>query len=331
MLNKLTCWGRILLLHSEITKHIVTAVGSLQAMNEDDWKVILGRIKEGKCTPFLGAGVNFGILPLGAQIAHEWASEENFPLRSCDDLASVSQFIAVKYKDSIIPKDKILARFRSERKPDFSQSDDRLECLRALADLPLPVYLTTNYDDLMVQALTHTVPKKNPRREVCRWHTGRKAIPSVIIGENPPSRDPLLLRQWEVANPIVFHLHGSDEDSQSLVLTEDDYLDFLVNISKKQKILPTRIQQALTDASLLFIGYRLRDINFRVIYRGLVQSMEGSLRRLNVTVQMKPPEDNAGDEVAAETYLENYFDDLKVTVFWGTATQFAKELRNRWR
>jgi hypothetical protein len=290
-------------------------------MTEDDWKVLLGRIRDGKCTPFLGAGVSYGILPLGGQIAREWASEDGFPLRSSDDLPAVAQFIAVKYGDPMYPKDRILARLKGEKTVDFSQPDPRLECLRALAELPLPVYLTTNYDDLLLQALRHTDPPKNPRREVCRWHAGLKSVPVVAGAKYTP----------DYANPIVFHLHGSDEYSRSLVLTEDDYLDFLVNISRNPRMLPPRIQEALTDASLLFVGYRLRDVNFRVIYRGLVQSMEGSLRRLNVAVQMRPPDDHAGDTVSAEKYLNEYFDGLKVSVFWGTASEFAQELRERWR
>jgi len=83
-------------------------------------------------------------------------------------------------------------------------------------------------------------------------------------------------------NPVVFHLHGSDENEDSLVLTEDDYLDFLVNMSRNERMLPPRIERALTEASLLFIGYRLRDVNFRVIYRGLVQKLDGSRRRLSI-------------------------------------------------
>jgi hypothetical protein len=289
-------------------------------MTEDNWKVLLTRIKEGKCTPFLGAGVNYGILPLGGQIAREWASDEQFPLRTQDDLASVAQFIAVKY-DAMTPKGKILDRLKKEARPDFSKPDERLDCLRALAELPLPVYLTTNYDDLMVEALRHAEPKKEPRREVCRWHVRLKSIPAVLGGKYQPSP----------ANPLVFHLHGSDEFVQSLVLTEDDYLDFLVNISRSRKLLPPRIEEALTDASLLFIGYRLRDINFRVIHRGLVQSMDGSLRSLSVTVQMSPPDDCREDAKPAQEYLDSYFDDLNVRVYWGTAADFAKELRDRWR
>jgi hypothetical protein len=293
-------------------------------MTEEDWKVLLPRIKQGKCTPFLGAGVNYSILPTGGQIAREWADEEQFPLRPDADLASVAQFVAVKY-DSMTPKDRILERLLREPRPDFSQPDERLECLRALAELPLPIYLTTNYDDLMVQALCQTEPQKNPRREICRWHNGLnpKTIPAVIGGSANYNPD--------CANPLVFHLHGSDAFVQSLVLTEDDYLDFLVNISQNRKLLPARIQEALTDASLLFIGYRLRDVNFRVIHRGLVQSMDGSLRRLSVTVQVTPPEDHGGDISAAEKYLAKYFEGMQVRVYWGTATDFAKELRDRWR
>lgn len=293
-------------------------------LTEDDWKILLGRIKEGKCTPFLGAGVNYKILPLGGDIAKEWSSEDGFPLQSSDDLAAVAQFIAVKYGDSMYPKDRILARLKEPQKPDFSDKDEhRLDCLRALAELPLPVYMTTNYDDLLVEALRHMQPPKSPRRELCRWNSKLRGVPTVFGATAKYKPDH--------ANPVVFHLHGSDDYPSSLVLTEDDYLDFMVNISRKQSILPPRIQEALTDASLMFIGYRLRDINFRVIYRGLVQSMEGSLRRLSVTVQMKPPDDHAGNTEAAEKYLDGYFADLNVRVFWGTAGQFANELLERWR
>ena len=291
-------------------------------MNTDDWNLLLGRIKDGKCTPFLGAGVNYGILPLGGRIAQDWAAQEGFPLRSSEDLANVAQFLAVKYDDPMYPKERILKQLALDKKPDFSQPDEHLDCLRALAGLPLPVYLTTNYDDLMVEALRHTDPPKNPRREFCRWHKGLKSLPSVFGAAARYTPD--------YANPVVFHLHGSNDYVESLVLTEDDYIDFLVNVSRRQKLLPPRIQEAMTNASLLFIGYRLKDINFRVIYRGLVQSMDGSQRRLSVTVQVTPPDDHAGAPEKAEQFLTDYFDELKVRVYWGTAAQFAKELRYRW-
>jgi hypothetical protein len=291
-------------------------------MTENDWNVLLSRIQEGRCTPFVGAGVNYGILPLGAEIAQEWATAESFPFKASDDLATVAQFLAVKYKDPMFPKDRMLRRLRSAPRPDFAGPDARLECIRALAALPLPIYLTTNYDDLMLQALRHTSPKKNPRREACRWNSAMRASSTALGGSS--SYEP------DASNPLVFHLHGTDDRVESLVLTEDDYLDFLVNTSRSPKMIPARIQRALTEASLLFIGYRLRDINFRTLYRGLVESMDGSLRRLSVTVQMTPPDGHSGDPTQAEQFLAQYFERLNVRVYWGTAAQFATELRNRW-
>ena len=213
----------------------------------------------------------------------------------------------------MFPKEEILKWFATVAPPDFTAPD---EPLAALADLPLPVYMTTNYDDFMAKALVSR--NKDPRREVCRWN-------SRLKGRTPPLRP-------TPANPVVFHLHGHHEVPESLVLTEDDYLDFLVNLSKDQdKLLPPRIQQALTEASLLFIGYRLADWDFRVLFRGLVHAMEASLRRVSVAVQLPP---NAPEQVhrhSVQKYLIDYFEDIKVRVYWGTAREFAAELRDRWR
>ena len=41
------------------------------------------------------------------------------------------------------------------------------------------------------------------------------------------------------------------------MLTEDDYLDFLVAVSRDEELLPHQIQRALAGTSLLFVGYRL--------------------------------------------------------------------------
>ena len=107
------------------------------------------------------------------------------------------------------------------------------------------------------------------------------------------------------------------------MLTEDDYLDFLVAIARDAALLPHQIQRALAGTSLLFVGYRLADWDFRVIHRGLVAATEASLRRLSVTVQL------AAEEPARE-YLDQYFGALKLRVYWGTAAAFAGELSERW-
>jgi len=97
--------------------------------------------------------------------------------------------------------------------------------------------------------------------------------------------------------PVVYHLHGHLDVPELLVLTEDDYLDFLVDLwqsnadpqsANARPMLPMRIQEAVTNASLLFIGYRLADWNFRVILRGLLQRFMPRERYKHVTVQLSP-------------------------------------------
>ena len=286
---------------------------------DEDWKDILLPIKYGKCTPFLGAGACFGVLPLGSDIAQEWAKEHDFPLEDSTNLAQVAQFIAVK-RNPLRPKYEIKERFEKVTPPDFTKFD---EPHGLLAELPFPVYITTNYDDFMVQALKSL--NKDPKQELCRWNKVVKGHPSVFEQESV----------FEPTNqcPVVFHLHGHIGVPASLVLTEDDYLDFLVNISKDQGLIPSRIQRAFRETSLLFLGYQLADWDFRVLFRSLAGYLEKGVSQAHVSVQLVPVGDKASDKQRAKVrdYLDRYFAQLSVRVYWGTCRKFANELRERWR
>jgi hypothetical protein len=294
-------------------------------LEERDWNLLLRRIKAGKCTPFLGAGACFGVLPLGSDIAQKWAEKHEYPLEDCHDLARVAQYLAVT-EDPMTPKEIIAGWIKNVPPPNFTEPD---EPHGILADLPLPVYITTNYDDFMVEALKSR--NKDPKQELCRWNKFVKKLPSIFDSESDFNSTP--------ANPVVFHLHGHTKVPESLVLTEDDYLDFLVAISKDQvtmskhqRLLPARIEQAFAGASLLFLGYRIADWDFRVLFRILVSYMEISTKRAHVSVQLVPGEDrlSKSEKEKAQEYLDRYFDELKIRVYWGTCHEFAEELRKRW-
>ena len=93
--------------------------------------------------------------------------------------------------------------------------------------------------------------------------------------------------------------------------------------------MPPRIQEALAATSLLFVGYQLADWNFRVLFRGLVETVARSDRLLNVTVQL-PRQGDAEKVRAIHRYLDDYYDEMKVKVYWGDARQFAAELWCNW-
>ncbi|MDN3515430.1 MAG: SIR2 family protein [Candidatus Brocadia sp.] len=291
-------------------------------LEDKDWDNLLCRIKAGKCTPFLGAGASYGLLPLGKDIAQKWAKDHDYPLEDSGNLARVAQFLAVEI-DQMNPKEKIVEEFKGAIKNVESPGSPTVnEIHKLMSDLPLPVYMTTNYDNFIEQALKSK--NKNPKLELCKWNEYVKQnFQSVFAAATGFSPD--------VTNPVVFHLHGHIDMAESLVLTEDDYLDFLMSISD-QDLLPARIREAFTGTSLLFIGYQISDWNFRVLFRSLVSYMKKSLQRSHVSVQITPVKetDTENHKKKAQDYLDHYFGELRIRVYWGTADQFAAELKSRW-
>ncbi len=191
-------------------------------LTDRDWENLLKKIDRGSCVPFLGAGACYGSLPLGGDIAREWAEKYHYPMADTGDLVRVSQFLAVEY-DLTYPKELVLERLGSGSPPDFRAVD---EPHGVLADLPLKIYLTTNYDDFMVKALASRC--RDPKREFCRWNELIREQPTLFDAE--PTYEPT------VARPLVYYLHGHT-DPNSVVLTEDDYLTFLAAM-QDPKLLP---------------------------------------------------------------------------------------------
>ncbi len=287
-------------------------------MTDENWKFLLGRIKAGKCTPFLGAGASSGAFPLGSDIAREWAKEYGYPLNDSLDLARVAQFVAVT-EDRMTPKDRIQEQFQALPPPDFASPD---EPHRVLADLPFPIYITTNYDNSIISALQNR--QKDPKLELCRWNSYVRENEKSIFDIDPTYMP-------TAANPLVFHFHGHHKMPESMVLTEDDYLDFLINISKDENLLPPCIRKAMTGSSLLFLGYKIADWDFRVLFRSIVGYLEKSLIRKHISVQIAPDHEGIMIEQQenVQKYLERYYDRDEVRVYWGSFSEFAAELKGR--
>ncbi len=286
------------------------------SLSDNDWKLLLHRIKEGRCTPFLGAGAAYPALPLGSDVAEQWSTKYSYPLADRADLPRVAQYLAVTY-DSMWPKERLADSFKKCAAPDFSARD---EPHSVLSRLPLPIYMTTNYDDLMIRALK--AQGREGLRETCRWKSDIKRLPSEFDGGYVPSAQ----------RPVVFHLHGHLDAPRSMVLTEDDYLDFLMRITTDPQILPPRIQEAFTDSTVLFLGYGLTDWNFRVLFRALVEYLEKSSSRSHVSVQLPhvTPDMTAEQKESVQKYFDNYYENLRIRVFWGTCREFVSELGRRW-
>lgn len=298
--------------------------GAEQSGGWDDrvWDRLVRQLRNGDCTPFLGAGACAGTLPLGAQLAREWADRYGYPFDDVTNLAAVMQHAGILEEDLVNVKDDVARSLARMGEPDFR---DPAEPHSLLARLPIRVYLTTNYDDFMTRALKRS--RKNPVTVVCPWYHGADNDPHTRL---PDAYEP------HVERPLVYHLHGSLRDAGSMVLTEEDYVEFLVNIGKDisddgPRLLPPQVQLAMTRQPLLFLGYSLQDWSFRVMFHGLRRAVPVVRERRHISVQLTPERgmSSAGAQQRAANYLDRYFARLNIKVYWGSTQDFCAELGRR--
>lgn len=296
-----------------------TSNGSL---TEEQWDDLLREVKAGMCTPIIGVGACYPRLPLASEISKRLAGEHAYPLTDSSNLARVTQFLSTKRYPQF-PKDLVLQEIadRSTPLPDFDEPDDPHG---VLASLPLSIYITTNYDGFMEAALTQQM--RDVKHDYCTWNGYREVTgtESILDAGYQPQR----------AQPLVFHLHGQADTPESIVLTEQDYLSFLMAANKEGgRLLPSVIRTALSRNALLFVGYSMTDWTFRVLFRSLIEMIRANSQRPAVAIQVPPTDVVPGQEDAAREYLEQYHRGLQgidVRMYWGTAREFAGELNARW-
>lgn len=300
------------------------------------WEDLLYDIQEKKCIPFIGPGASAKWTQLD-DIARDWAEKIQFPysLEHFSQLPLVAQFLAIREGDEV-PKKRLSRHLKNRPIPDFSAPEHENSVYAVLADLHLPIYITTNYDHLMEEALTGK--GKEPISEHSIWNEAEGKQLRVrktnneedIIDTGYSNRMNNLPKS---ARPLVFHLLGDMEEPASIVLTEKDYIDFAIYLSKMgdKYTLPTSIRQSLSGSTLLFIGYRLEDLSFLIVFEGFIKLMS-SLRNTNIAVQVQiPPRIDPIKEKDIQNYLsrftENYF---KIRIHWDNPETFLQELRKRW-
>jgi Effector-associated domain 7/SIR2-like domain len=127
----------------------------------------------------------------------------------------------------------------------------------------------------------------------------------------------------QVRDPLVYHLYGLETHPSSMVFTENNYLDFLVRVSQQKKLIPPVVSRTLVDSSLLLLGYRIHDWDFRTLFRGLISKRRSSRREISVAIQLE-----AGDySKEAQAYLESYFSEVEFKVYWGSSQEFLSEIK----
>ncbi|WP_035858219.1 SIR2 family NAD-dependent protein deacylase [Cryptosporangium arvum] len=244
-----------------------------------------------------------------------YADEYGYPFRDRDDLSRVMQYAAFQVGDAVDLKSLVAQRLTRYVSPNFRASTSPHGLL---ARFPIPLYLTTNYDPYMTQALVaHGRP---PNTAICHWDRTNTGDP---VDPRPEA-------------PVVFHLHGAATDPHSMVLTQDDYLNFLLALAidkgfDEKSIIPNELLPLMTLRPLLFIGYSLKDWSFQVLSKGLTRLLPREERRRHVSIQLIDPLQDT-DRVTFEramSFLNHHFERQDISVYWGTAENFCTELNRR--
>jgi hypothetical protein len=130
---------------------------------------------------------------------------------------------------------------------------------RSLALLPFTLIMTTCHDDLITDALRES----GKRPLVCKYHLrgDKHDNPEFTPSETPNE-------------PVVYHLFGSAREPHSLVLSENDVLDFLIAVVSDRSPLPNSLSRMLkrTDQSYLFVGFGIKQLHLRVLLKVLVRA-----------------------------------------------------------
>src|SRR5262249_3941776 len=113
------------------------------------------------------------------------------------------------------------------------QRTNPLEPHAVLAGLPFSLYLSTNGDTLLA-----------PSRRTARTRDGRPKQPQVAALARAGGGAPLQTPPTEAA-PLVYHLFGNFQDMDGVVLTEDDYFDFLIDMASDRRQVPSGVLRAL--------------------------------------------------------------------------------------
>ena len=237
---------------------------------------------QGRVVPFLGAGASLigrtnsfvpgSNFPTGGELADHLANQTNYPSEWEKSLTRVSQFMS-----TILGTGPLYDELRNVFLTTGIAPNPLHQLLATLTlrqkKPPATVIVTTNYDTLVEDALKAvevpfdilTYTAREPHRGRFRHTTSDGTINEPADQDYNAIPFNKVLRRLE--RPLVLKIHGTiaaDENDDSFVITEEDYIDYLAR-TDVSRLLPTQVAEILAQKHFLFLGYSLADWNLRVL------------------------------------------------------------------
>jgi hypothetical protein len=230
-------------------------------VNVTSLRMIANVVRDGHCILFLGAGVHapppedgpFDYPPeqrppigstLSQQLAEGCGLAEQFPEEDATNLQRVALFYEIQRSRHQLV-DAVRNAVQAGKRPS--------PMLETLAQLDFPLIITTNYDQLFENALAAV--GKQPR----------VAVYTPALEPTIDYRDPT------PQSPVIFKIHGDISRPETLVITDEDYIQFVLRTSNKDPYDPISLtlKYHLAMWPTLFVGYSLLDYNLRLLFKTL--------------------------------------------------------------
>jgi hypothetical protein len=277
--------------------------------SDSNWDALIDVIQTGKCILMLGPAASTedfegGIKPLTEILANRLAyidqMKELIHSRELtidtSNLAQVALYYEMTKNQRVGPQVKEFYRERQGHTSTFHLD---------LAALPFQTAICSTPDHMFTNALNQS--GKKPLRE----HYDYKGNKKELIAEGT------------VNAPQVYHLYGVIENPNSLVITENEVLDFIVKIASGNPPLPTNLLSKLRDQEnhFLFLGFGFHHWYLRILLHIL---KIGSRRYSSFALEKF---DTAQLKNTVYFFSQS---DYKIQICNADLIHFARELRRRY-
>jgi SIR2-like domain len=256
---------------------------------------IAERLLKGKVVPVLGAGANLWkrppppwergrYLPSGQELADELAQyTRNVRINGRNvtsdgsDLARVSQYVAALVGEG--PLEEVLHDiFDADYPPTHLhrflarlsrgiRKEKKAECM---------LIMTTNYDNSLERAFADVGELHELVTYIAEGRDRGLFRHIAADGESIVIRRPRKYGLGLNQQPVIAKIHGTVDriNGDSFVITEDHYTDYITR-ADFAALFPVTLTAKLRTSHFLFLGYSLRDWNFRVMLYRLRRQQEG--------------------------------------------------------
>ncbi len=259
---------------------------------------IASAVRNGKCILFLGSASHAAsppnsiysypeaeCPPVGSQLSERLAKKCGYPDEDRWNLQRVSWYYEWQsgFRSELVREvsDAVHKRSLDVQGPEGETSAELKPSpvLRGLAELGFPIVITTNYDQLYEKAL-------DAASSLGATRTYTKCVYSPIHTVRTEDCAP----KPSGATPYLLKIHGDLDEPDSIVITDEDYIQFILRMSDKDPYRPVgeKVRYFLKTWPTLFIGYRLSDYNLRLLFKMLRRQLGEAMIPPSFAVDLKP-------------------------------------------